>query len=581
MTLPYFTTSRFSSLYRCIYCIAFILSVSTVSAVNVSAADIVLVGETKSIELPATFFIDITIDNNEDSLSKIATTVIYPSELLALTKIKESTTVIDTWDVVSTTSNQKSGSITLSGSNKIPFSGKKGNLARLYFTSLSGGRGEVSVATSVITPSGSPEANVLGRVGKYAFTIIGTTTGAVSIGAVSNITPVLFSKTHPTSTAWYPNRTALLQWDIPAGVSSLRTTYDMSSTSTPTRLYSTPISSKEITVDQDGTYYFYLQYKNTNGWGEVAKYQLNIDSISPEQPIVALKESGIIASSTLYIQATATDNLSGIEMFEFVFDEARIEKILVQPEGIYTVYDIAEGIHTVDISAYDKAGNKSTSSRVTFTSIQPKKPLIIDYTQEVKEGVPLIIQGTTKPRQKVLISYASKNLPSTIIDTVTSDDTGKFVSRPSLPHLETNPGIYTLFAVSVDDQGNYSAYSDEKMFSVQEKAWLQSLTTILKWIIFSSAILITAVAGALALWYVYILAMRYRRRIKRTLSEAETTLKLNSTAFRRDVEEFYIALTSIKKKRDLTKEEQTILKQCKKRIKSAEEVITKKIKNIH
>jgi transcription initiation factor TFIIIB Brf1 subunit/transcription initiation factor TFIIB len=79
------------------------------------------------------------------------------------------------------------------------------------------------------------------------------------------------------------------------------------------------------------------------------------------------------------------------------------------------------------------------------------------------------------------------------------------------------------------------------------------------------------------LWYSFVQFNRFRRRVKRNLKEAENTLRVNVSALRRDIEEFHDVLVKAERKRELTKEEQAILKKFKKRLEITEKEIEKKL----
>ena len=73
---------------------------------------------------------------------------------------------------------------------------------------------------------------------------------------------------------------------------------------------------------------------------------------------------------------------------------------------------------------------------------------------------------------------------------------------------------------------------------------------------------------------------RFRRKVRRKLSEVENTLRVNVQALRRDTEEFHDILVKAERKRELTKEEQMILKKFKKRLEITEKEIEQKLENV-
>jgi transcription initiation factor TFIIIB Brf1 subunit/transcription initiation factor TFIIB len=98
-----------------------------------------------------------------------------------------------------------------------------------------------------------------------------------------------------------------------------------------------------------------------------------------------------------------------------------------------------------------------------------------------------------------------------------------------------------------------------------------------------SVLLIVIVATIMVLgtlWYCLVAFARFRRKVHRNLREVENTLHVNVKALRRDTEEFHDILVKAEKKRDLTKEEQAILRKFKKRLEITEKEIEKKLEEI-
>jgi Sec-independent protein translocase protein TatA len=79
------------------------------------------------------------------------------------------------------------------------------------------------------------------------------------------------------------------------------------------------------------------------------------------------------------------------------------------------------------------------------------------------------------------------------------------------------------------------------------------------------------------LWYALVQFARFRRQVRRNLSEVENTLHVNVKALRADTEQFHDVLVKAERKRELTKEETTILKKFKKRLEITEKEIEKKL----
>ena len=141
-------------------------------------------------------------------------------------------------------------------------------------------------------------------------------------------------------------------------------------------------------------------------------------------------------------------------------------------------------------------------------------------------------------------------------------------------------GVYELRARVIDGKGVRSDFSELKVVTVDSIPLIQIGMIIMNWVSALIIIILGLFTLFAVLWYSYIQFRRFRRKVKRTLAEAENTLKTNVQALRRDTEEFHTLLQKAEKKRDLTKEEQMILKKFKKRLDTTEKEIEKKLEAI-
>jgi hypothetical protein len=141
-------------------------------------------------------------------------------------------------------------------------------------------------------------------------------------------------------------------------------------------------------------------------------------------------------------------------------------------------------------------------------------------------------------------------------------------------------GVYEMRARVIDTKGATSEYTESKVVVVESMALIRVGMFIMNWlsVVLIGIIAVMAIAGTL--WYSFLQFTRFRKKVKRTMLEAENTLKVNVAALRRDVEEFHTILVKAEKKRDLTKEEQTILKKFKKRLDITEKEINKKLEQM-
>lgn len=138
-------------------------------------------------------------------------------------------------------------------------------------------------------------------------------------------------------------------------------------------------------------------------------------------------------------------------------------------------------------------------------------------------------------------------------------------------------GVYEMRVRALDSRGSVSDYTDTRVIVVERMMLVRFGIFVMNWLSVLLIIIISVLMVLATLWYSFVQFNRFRRRVKRNLKEAENTLRVNVSALRRDIEEFHDVLVKAERKRELTKEEQAILKKFKKRLEITEKEIEKKL----
>jgi uncharacterized protein (DUF58 family) len=131
----------------------------------------------------------------------------------------------------------------------------------------------------------------------------------------------------------------------------------------------------------------------------------------------------------------------------------------------------------------------------------------------------------------------------------------------------------------LDSRGAVSEYTDTRVIEVERMMLVRFGIFVMNWLSVILIIIIAALVTIATLWYSFVQFRRFRRKVRRNLREIENTLQVNVAALRRDIEEFHDILVKAERKRELTKEEQAILKKFKKRLEIIEQEIEKKLES--
>jgi hypothetical protein len=271
----------------------------------------------------------------------------------------------------------------------------------------------------------------------------------------------------------------------------------------------------------------------------------------------------------------AEDKLSGVDYITISIDGGETIKYPVDPSNLYRLPKQISGKHSLLISAFDKAQNVSTVS-LEYTIQAIAVPIITEYTKKVDFENQFKISGTTYPQAIVEVSLTDEN-GEVAIETTTSNDTGVF--RLTWPK-KIDTGVYEMRARIFDAKGGKSDYTNSRAVVAEHVVFVRLGMFIMNWLSVVLIFILGCFAIALTFWYSIVQFSRFKRKIHRTVTEVENTLKTNVDALKRDTEEFHTILVKAERKRDLTKEEQMILKKFKKRLEITEKEIDKKLDQI-
>lgn len=519
-----------------------------------------------------TFSLEVLVTNNIEAINAVSAEITFPNDALEVVSVSKAGSFMNLWAEEPSFSNT-TGLVSLEGVALNPgYSKPSGKVITITLKAKQAGNVNVSFK----------DASVLANDGN-ATDVLKTKTGAmiyinegIAVAPVTEtVVPVITSPTHTDSNLWYSRRDATFEWKIPEGVTAVRTVYSDKDTDPPTRVYEPPVSNRSFTVDEDGVFYMRVQFKNKSGWGTATTFPFQIDTQAPESLKASFPDGGITTNLTPALLIEAQDVRSGLKMITMSVDNGQVVEYPLDPSNVYRLPKQSPGNHTVIIQAVDNAGNTSSVSLdYTIQAITP--PVITEYTRKVEFDSAFKIIGATYPNSTVEIVLTDKN-SKTFKESVSSDEIGVFTHlwQEKLPS-----GVYEMKVRVLDTRGSISDYTDTKVIEVERMMLVRFGIFVMNWLSVILIIIIALLAVIATLWYSFTQFNRFRRGVRRKLREVEDTLEVNIAALRRDVEEFHDVLVKAEKKRELTKEEQAILKKFKKRLEIIEQEIEKKLEAV-
>lgn len=545
-----------------------------------SAADLVFSPSNGTLTAFKTFTVDVLVTNNTESINAVSGSFTYTAETLELLSLSKTGSIINLWAEEPTSGNGKGsfeGVILNPG-----FDGRTGKALTLTFRAKAEGTGNVVFTSGSVLANDGNATDVLHTLGSATYVIVaGDTVKALPIkeknAPVETGTPtsslIIRSESYPNEDAWYSTRKASFSWGLPDNVTAVRTLYSDDLASIPDKIYNPPISSKSFTVDTDGIYYMHVQWKIGDAWGQIAHRKFQIDTESPSITKIALAEAdGITRDATPVILIEAEDKTSGIDHFDFSVDGKIARRVPFSTSSHYELEKLPSGSHTLAVTAYDKAGNKAKSS-YDFIEEVLDAPTIISYTKHAEYGAPVEISGKTYPNKTVEIALIHENGDVNTKTTISNEDgIFSYTWKDSL-----RSGVYEFRARVLDQSGLASDYSDMRTILIDSMKLIKVGMFVMNWLSLLLIIILASALVAATSWYSILQVSRFKRGVRRAIQEVEHALTASALALRRDVESFHTILAKAKKKRELTKEEEAIMKKFKKHL---DQEIDKKLEEI-
>lgn len=549
-----------------------------VSTKIVSAADLTLFPSSGTYEVGSTFSMIVYVSGNSVPINGISGGITFSNDTLELTSISKSGSILPMWAEAPTFSNT-TGKVSFEGVISNPgFNGSEGKVITLNFKAKNAGTGSVTLTSGSVLANDGNATNVLGSLGFASFNITGGENTSDSVSTTpksSGTTPVIVSPSYPDSSKWYNKKEASFEWTLPPSATAVRTLYNEKEISTPTKVYDPPIDNRSFMVDADGVNYMHVQFKTSSGWGTIYNYKFQVDTENPESLKVSFPDGIVTTNPTPTVLVLAEDKVSGIASISMSVDGGDEQIYTVDPSNLYRVPKQSAGQHTLVVTAFDGAGNKSSVS-LDYTIQSISVPVITEYTKNVELGKELRITGTTYPQSTVEVVLTGRDGISKS-ETTTSDNAGIFKLIWS---KEMETGVYEMKARAVDSKGASSDYTDEKIIVVEYIAFIRFGIFVMNWLSLILILIIAVFATIATFWFSLTSFGKWRRKVHRTLLEAENTLKANVQGLRQDTEEFHDILIKVKKTRKLNKNEEMMLKKFKKRLEITEKEIENKLEAI-
>lgn len=577
--LPYI-----SQLYKTIKILLCVFAVSVLFPLSVhvvEAATLSVSPGTGVYAANTTFSVQVLVNTQGQAVNAADGVISFNPRELSVVSVNRTNSIFNLWVSEPTFSNS-AGTIDFSGGLPSGYTGSRGNIMNITFRAVGSGNAKVNFKSGSVLANDGRGTNVLTSMNGGNFTIQSAVAApepeVIEYIAPANTpsAPIISSKTHPDQNGWSQAREAVLSWNVPAGVTGVRTLLNDNPTSVPTRVYENPITEITLSDLDEGVSYFHLQFRNSEGWGRVTHYRLGVDTRPPSKIDISLANENDPSNPNQLLQVLTQDESSEVNRYKVqINNQEPFEYIDETSSSTIVLPDLNPGYHSVVIEAFDEAGN-SIVGTFAFTIESFEKPLFIEVPTEINEEVIPVIKGETRPNSLVEISLNKLGAEPKLYE-VTSDSSGNFVF---IPEGTFSLGVYEISAVATDENGARSEPSDKIRIAVQQPGYLQIgsfLVSVLSVII---PLIVLSFMLVFGIWYLIIYSRKFRKSVRVESREALEILNREFAILQNELRQQEAKMQASRKTKKLTIAEAEMIESLDKALQSSQKKVEKEIDDI-
>lgn len=518
---------------------------------------------------------------------------------ISVTNINQSGSVFELWTTKPSFSN-KNGTISFGGGMTSAYSGSAGKIFTISFSALKAGAAKVAFGGSVVTASDGLGTNIYSGSSFATFTITdkapekpkpiepietikksasedistpisATTTTKAVTNAMLPPAPEVTSPTHPVAEQWYSVADARLEWKNLSSVIGVSALLTESSSSNPGTNSDGTIQYKEYKKLAEGEHFFHVKLQNKDGWGPVSHRRIRVDTEAPTKPQLTIEDGGDTTNPVPSLKIYALDKTSGIDKYKIMLGAVSKE---IQPRDFerepYVLEKLMPGAYSVAVTAFDRAGNISTSS-IEFVVDALRAPTITDIPKEIKVGDELTIRGASfYPKATIVLSIGQGDNDPQRYE-IKTDDNGDW----NYFHLDKGKltvGGYQVWAKVIDGRGAESLNSSKQYLKVVNPGIIATY----------GIYIIIALIFVIILEFIYIIYLKKNlviemQRIQNETSGAQRRVGDVFLALNEEVDEL-IELAD--KRPGLSESERRVKEKIKEALSISEEFLNKEIEDI-
>ena len=589
------TASKYLTPYKYLLLLALAAVSFFGSVTSASAATLSVSPGSGAFTTNSTFTVRVVVNSSGKSINAAEGTLSFDPTQLSVVSVSRSSSIFNLWVAEPSYSNS-GGTVSFSGGLPSGYVGSAGTIMSITFKAKGSSSAKVDFADGSVLANDGKGTNVLTSMSGGTYTLSAAAAPAPAptptptpstpstpsepkpapeyvAPANTPSAPVVTSTTHGDQKQWYTAKQAVLNWDVPNGVTAVRTLLDNRSSAVPTKVYDSPLRTITLSDLPEGVSYFHVQFKNADGWGKVSHYRLAVDSEKPSAITIAQKEGADGNNPEQELIVDVTDKTSAVKRFMVQVDDGEAFEVKRETaSGTLKLPSMGPGYHTIIIEAFDEAGNSITGN-YSFEIKSFEKPTFTEYPTEINEQVIPVIKGTTRPNATVEITL-TKIGAEPVTYKVQSDSEGKFTY---IPEGRFSTGVYELKARATDQFGAQSLDSDTIRFAVQQSGLIRIGSLLISFLSVLIPLLALVVLAGLGGWYLIMYMRRLRGAVSRESAEALDILHREFTSLQTELRHQETLLQQSRKTGKLTRSEAEMIEVFDRALQSSQRNVEKEI----
>jgi hypothetical protein len=205
-------------------------------------------------------------------------------------------------------------------------------------------------------------------------------------------------------------------------------------------------------IDKDGN------VRGADGSWDIGAYEYNTGVVDTNPPTVTLQSIASPVANIITLTATASDTGSGVASVSFLVDGNVVGTDLAAPYTLsWNSRSVPNGTHNVQASAYDNAGNQTTTTATSITVqnvIDTTAPTVTLTAPTASTTVSNSVSMTATASDNVAVASVTFLVDGSAIGTVSNSPYALAWNSRSVAN-----GPHTLQAQATDTSGNQSTLS--------------------------------------------------------------------------------------------------------------------------